>query len=268
MTPTVNCNLSLRLKHYRQQTKLPAATTRKLRSLERDRRTIYTILASLHKIGCKVKCEIVGPLPVSDNHQSNGQTAQIPNLERTETIMVNKHGPAATLSTMEVLNVAISIVFGTRAAMKASKHILDGTTFRAILATTIAISGTTTIVNATESLSCLDETQVGRISGGATTRIVHVQDKIIATAAPATLIAIRISTETETSAIRANRRDIKEEVQGVMLTDILTRISVINVDHPWRNTADGQAKISANMKIWSAGAFVSVILHLRGQIVT
>jgi hypothetical protein len=85
---------------------------------------------------------------------------------------------------------------------------------------------------------------------------------------PATLIAIRISTETETSAIRANRRDIKEEVQGVILTDILTRISVINVDRPWRNTADGQAKISANMKIWSAGAFVSVILHLRGQIVT
>jgi hypothetical protein len=169
---------------------------------------------------------------------------------------------------MEVLNVAISIVFGTHAAMKASKHILDGTTFRAILATTIAISGTTTIVNATEPLSCLDETQVGRISGGATTRIVHVQDKIIATAVPATLIAIRISTETETSAIRANRRDIKEEVQGVMLTDILTRISVINVDRPWRNTADGQAKISANMKIWSAGAFVSVILHLRGQIVT
>jgi hypothetical protein len=162
----------------------------------------------------------------------------------------------------EVLNVAIPIVFRTHAAMKASKHTLNGTTFRAILAIKIAISGTTTIVNATEPLSCLDETQVGKISGGATIRIVHVQDRIIATAVPATLIAIRISTETEISAIRDNNLDIKEVVQGVMLMDILIHISVINVNRPWRNTADRQAKISANMKMWSAGAFVSVILHL------
>jgi hypothetical protein len=95
--------------------------------------------------------EIVGPLPVRENHQSHGQVARIPNLERTETIKANTYGPVATLSTIEVLNVAISIAFGTHAAIKASKHILESSTgqffwrYSAVLfAVIIAFSGTIT----------------------------------------------------------------------------------------------------------------------------
>ncbi len=55
--------------------------------------------------------------------------------------------------------------------------------------------------------------------------------------------------------------DIKEEVQGVTMTNILIHIRVINSNSLWRDTADGKAKISANIKIWSAGAFVSVTLN-------
>ncbi len=187
--------------------------------------------------------------------------------------MVNKPEPAVTLFTMEVLNAATTVtitVLGTRSAMTTSKHIpiLAGMIFRAILATIIEISGATTTGNEMQ-LRCLNVIPGGKISGGAMTRIVHVRDKIIVTAMPATTIALN-SIETEISATQHSRLDIMVNVLGVMQTDILIRVSIISINRQWHNTADGQAKISANM-IRSAEEFglmnINKTLHRQGQIV-
>jgi hypothetical protein len=200
--------------------------------------------------------------------------AQLPSSERTEAIKVNKPEPAVTLFTMEVLNAATTVtitILGTRAEMTTSKHIpiLAGIIFRAILATIIEISGVTTTAHVME-LQCLNAIPGGKISGGAMIRIVHVRDKIIVTAMPATTIALN-SIETEISATQHSHLDITVTVLGVMQMDILIRVSNIRINRQWHNTADGQARISANMKIRSAEEFglmnIDKTLHLQGQIV-
>ena len=173
---------------------------------------------------------------------------------------------------MEVLTVAIMIIFRAHAETKADKHlrIIDAVIFRAILAITIEISGIITIANATE-LSYLDEIQ-DKTSGGATIRIVHVQGKIIDTAMPAAMIATRISIENEISATWPNRPDITEDILRATLKDIHIRIRTRHtVNRLWRNIADSQAMISATTKMRSAGEFISETLdrtlHLRGSLV-